>query len=56
MFSYLKGTDVFTPAGVVRVKAAAILSSNDLQARAYVMNQTQHNGGVLHMWGNWEGC
>ena len=44
MFSYLKGKDVFTPAGVVRVKAAAILSSNDLQARAYVMNQTQHNG------------
>lgn len=41
---YETGTDVFTPAGVVRGKAAAILSSNDLQARAYVMNQTQHNG------------
>lgn len=44
LLSYLKGTDVFTPAGVVCVKAAAILSSNDLQAKAYVMNQTQHNG------------
>ena len=42
--SCLKGTDVSTPAGVVCVKAAAILSSNDLQARAYLMNQTQHNG------------
>ena len=45
LLSYLKGTDVLTPAGVVRVKAAAILSGNDLRARAYLMNQTQHNGG-----------
>ena len=39
-----KGKDISTPAGVVCVKAAAILSSNDLQARAYLINQTQHNG------------
>lgn len=38
------GVDVSLSTGSISVKAAAILSSNDLQAKAYLMNQTQHNG------------
>jgi len=38
------GIDVLGSAGSVQVKAAVILSSDDLQAKAYLLNQTQHNG------------